>query len=107
MSMPYYSPVEATKLLRHCLNDGQVIPSRHFREELKNEDLELLDAYQVLKQGRIYDAPEPDIKTGEWKYRIEGNETGGKWLAIVFTLKTEDSALLITVFSVKIQGKIK
>ena len=55
--------------------------------------------------GRIFDAPEPDIKTGEWKYRIEGHEPGGKWLAIVFSFKTVERAFLITVFSIAAKGK--
>ncbi len=77
-----------------------MIPSKHFRVELENESLELADALCVLKVGQIYREPELDIKTGDWKYTLEGPEPGGKRLAIVFCFKRSTTALLITVFSV-------
>jgi hypothetical protein len=39
------------------------------------------------------------VKTGEWEYWIEGYESGGKWLVIVFSFKALDAAFLLTVFS--------
>ncbi len=96
---------EAEDLLRHCLEGGEVIPGRHFREELAKEGAVFEDAWVVLRTGRIYDEPEPDIKTGEWKYRVEGYEPGGKWLVIAFSFKTLDRTFLITVFSVESRRK--
>jgi hypothetical protein len=89
--------------LRHCLEaeDGGVIPGRHFREELAAEGLVFSDALHVLETGCIYDAPEHDVRTREWKYRVEGSETGGLYLAIVLCFKSEDLAFLITVFSIQ------
>ena len=95
---------EAVKLLRECVRIGKVILGRHFRDELANEGLFFSDALRVLKTGQIYDEPEPDPKTGDWKYRVEGREVDGKWLAIVFCFKAVDTAFLITVFSVKTRG---
>ena len=92
---------EATDLLRFCLEDGEVIYGPHFRTELEAERLTIEDARVVLRSGAIYNAPEPDIKSGEWKYRIEGVEPGGKWVCIVFSFKTIERAFLITVFSVQ------
>jgi hypothetical protein len=99
------SKSDAEGLLRHCLEDGIVIRGRHFREELAAEGLEFEDALVVLRKGRIHDEPEPNVKTGEWKYRIEGYEPGGKWLAIVFCFKGTDQTFLITVFPVKSRGR--
>jgi hypothetical protein len=93
---------EASDLLHHCLtSQGQVIPGLHFRQELEREGLTIPDAWAVLRNGKIYDPPEHDIKTREWKYKIEGPEPDGKWLAIVFSFKAIDTAFLITVFSVE------
>jgi hypothetical protein len=93
---------EAFARLQSCLDDGgAVIPTHHFRQELQNENLSFQDALHVLTRGRIFDAPEPDIKTGNWKYRIEGHEPEGLWIAIIFCFKKVDEALLITVFSIK------
>jgi hypothetical protein len=91
---------DAKALLGRCLDEGEVIPSKHFRAELENEGLEFADAFCVLKAGQVYREPEPDIKTGDWKYTIEGPEPGGMRLAIVFCFKRIATALLITVFSV-------
>jgi len=98
---------DAEERMRHCLERGAVIPGKHFREELANEGINLQDAWIVLRYGHIYEAPEKDIKTGEWKYRLEGPEPGGRWMVIVFSFKTVDDAFLITVFSVKHRGRDK
>ena len=98
---------DAGDLVHHCLEQGNVVLGKHFRDKLSKECIEWIDAYTVLKHGIIYDPPEPDIKTGEWKYRIEGAEPNGKWLVIVFCLKAIDSVFLITVFSIEARAKSK
>lgn len=92
---------EAVDLLHHCLEQGDILEGRHFREELRKEGLVIEDAYVVLRSGFIYEPPEIDIKTGEWKWRIEGPELDGRWLMIVFSFKTVDRAFLITVYSIE------
>lgn len=97
---------EAEDLLHYCLGpEGEIIPSPHFRKALKDEGLEIPDAWFVLRTGHIFLPPESDIKTGEWKYRVEGHETGGKYIAIVFSFKAIDHAFLITVFSIESEGR--
>jgi hypothetical protein len=96
---------EAQDLLRHCLESGQVIPGRHFRDELIKEAVSMVDAWAVLKSGRIYNPPEFHLGSQEWNYRMEGHEPGGKWLAIVFSFKAVDTTFLITVFSVESRKK--
>lgn len=87
--------------MRYCLGgNGTVKPGKHFREELQAEGVSMTDAWQVLRCGVIFNPPEQDVKTGEWKYTVEGYESDGKWLGIVFSFKTIDTAYLITVFSV-------
>jgi len=79
--------------------DGQVKPSKHFRDELDKEpDVTLPDVWHVLRGGCIFDPPEQDIKTGEWKYRIEGKTPDGVWIEVVFCFKAADRANLITIF---------
>lgn len=97
---------EALDLLHFCLEgNGEIIPSRHFREELRAENLVFEDAWVVLKTGHIYDPPEQDIRTGECKFRVEGLEPGGKWICIVFSFKAVAQAFLITIFSVEQKGR--
>jgi hypothetical protein len=93
---------DAVALLQQCVDISFVVPSKHFREELSNEGLDLVSAYHVLKKGLINAPPEQDIKTGDWKYRVEGREPDGKWLAIVFCFKEwkGQTAFLITCFTI-------
>jgi hypothetical protein len=92
---------EAADLVRYCLSAGRLIPGKHFREELANEGLDILDAHNVLKTGNIFQEPEPDIRSGDWKYRMEGTDLEGKPLAVVFCFKDESTGFLITVFSIR------
>ncbi len=101
MSVRCLTRSEAVDLVRHCLSAGRVISGKHFREELANEDLDILDAYNVLKKGHVFQEPEQDIRTGEWKYRMEGTDLEGKPLAVVFCFKDEVTGFLITVFSIR------
>jgi hypothetical protein len=78
-----------------------VIPGKHFKEELANEGLDILDAHNVLRMGNIFKEPEPDIRSGDWKYRMEGTDLEGKPLAVVFCFRDESTGFLITVFSIR------
>ena len=40
---------EAEDLVRHSLEEGEVIPGRHFREELAEQSLVFEDAWVVLR----------------------------------------------------------
>ncbi len=92
----------AKDLLLECLGeDGEVVPCKHFLEELDKENLTFPDALYVLQHGNITDPADQDIKTREWKYTIEGQEPDGKWIAIVFCFKAINRAFLITVFSIR------
>jgi hypothetical protein len=45
---------EAIDLLHFCLEgDGEIIPGRHFRDELLEEELTFEDAWMVLTTGQI------------------------------------------------------
>lgn len=93
---------EALDLLHHCLTEsGGVQWGPHFKRALKDEKVELADAWQVLRNGGIFDAPEHDISTGDWKYKVEGHTPDGIWLVIPFCFKEINRAFLITVFSVE------
>jgi hypothetical protein len=63
---------QAKAKLNRCLEDGRAIYSQHFREELAKDALDMEDVLAVCKAGAIRLAAEKDIKSGQWKYRIEG-----------------------------------
>lgn len=76
---------------------GTVIYTKHFRDELVNDDLTMKDVLAVCKSGAVIMEPEKDIKTGKWKYRIEGITADRRQVAVVFTFRS-DLAVFITVF---------
>ena len=71
---------------------------RHFKEELAIDGLTTEDVLTVCRSGVVFMAPEKDIKTGDWKYRIEGSTADHDYVALVFTLKPEHKAVFITAF---------
>ena len=89
---------QAKVQLNLCLNDGFVSYTKHFKEELFNDGLTMEDTLAICRDGLIVRVPEKDIKTGDWKYRIEGCTADRESVAIVFTLKAVLKAVLITVF---------
>ena len=99
--VPRLTRPKAASQLRWCLEYGEVVLTKHFRNELANEAISIQDAHDVLQLGIIYDEPEQDSGTDEWKYRVEGYEPGGKWMAIIFCFKSIKRANLITIFSIQ------
>src|SRR5439155_20263087 len=91
-------PQQALILLGRCLEVGEVILGRRFRGALLSEGVPSKTLGQCYGGGK---SSEIDVRSREWKYRIEGHEPGGKWLAIVFSFKTIARAFLITVFSIE------
>ena len=87
----------AKAALNRCLQEGEVIYSQHFRNELANDDLTTQEVMAVCRSGAIIMVPERDNKTGQWKYRIEGITVDRRQVAVVFTFKDE-RAVFITVF---------
>ncbi|MEP7367346.1 MAG: DUF4258 domain-containing protein [Acidobacteriota bacterium] len=90
----------AKSKLNGCLEEGAVRYSRHFRDELLNDQLTTEDVLTVCKSGAISMVPEQDIKTGQWKYRIEGLTADRRKVAVVFSF-VMDQAVFITVFERK------
>jgi hypothetical protein len=89
---------EAKARLNGCVSVGTVIYSRHFRDELINDGLTTEDVLTVCRSGAVIMAPEKDLKTGNWKYRIEGLTSDQRRIAVVFTFRP-GQAVFITVFA--------
>jgi hypothetical protein len=83
--------------LNFCIDYGTVILTKHFRDELAHDALSMDDVLMVCRSGAIRTAPEKDIRTGHWKYRIEGLTIDRRSVAIIFTFRSH-SAVFTTVF---------
>ena len=94
------SSADAKKLANRCLEEDSVLITGHCRRALADDSLTTQDALKVIQAGAIYDAPELDIRSGRWKYRIEGNCPAGVWLAVVFCFDGDTLLVLITAFAI-------
>jgi uncharacterized DUF497 family protein len=71
--------------------------TRHFWTELRNDGLSMQDVLTVCRSGRVVQV-EPDLRTGDSRYRLEGLTVEQQTLAVVFCFRPEDQAVFITVF---------
>lgn len=70
----------------------------HFREELQNDGLTIVDVEAVCRSGAVVQEPEPDIRTGCWKYHLEAVTADSSRMAVMFTFVERLNAVMITVF---------
>ena len=89
---------QAKAQLNLCLDAGFVIYTRHFKEELASDGLTTEDVLAVCRSGAVLMPPEKDIRTGDWKYRIEGYTADHEKVALIFALRPEREAVFITAF---------
>lgn len=101
MKMPCLGKQEAAALVRQCLDSGEIVIGPHAQKAMVDDALDIEDLYKVLKAGVIYDEPEQDIRTSDWKYRMEGKINRGDLLAVIFCLRSTKRGFVITVFVVK------
>jgi len=92
----------ANQLTRTMMNltqgvDLAWIETRHFREELANDDCDVQDAMNVLENGSIREPPEYCPKHGDNKYRVHGKTIDGDDAVVVEILllgEPDDEELL-------------
>ena len=60
-------PVTARKLLSHILANGQVLFSKHAKDEMTKDNLKEDDVKNVLRAGQIDPA---EWENGSWRYRV-------------------------------------
>lgn len=76
--------------------NGKVVPRKHLKKRLKERRLTMQDVLYVLKSGAIYDEPELDIRTNNWKYKVEGITIDEKPIKVPVVI-IGDSIFLLTV----------
>ena len=96
---------DARSRIQECLRNEGIGFGPHFRKALADDGLEYEDARQVIRSGGIYREPECSEKTGDWKYTVEGYDSMGRWVAIVFTFTGDREVFLITAWEDKERRK--
>ena len=63
------SPVEARRLIRHILADGEVVfVEPHMTERMAERRLQRLDVMNILRAGVVREA---EWENGEWRHHVE------------------------------------
>lgn len=71
--------------------------TRHGREEMRNDDVTLLQIRHVIEHGVVTEVA-LDIRSGKEKIRLEGNDQNGRHLAVVINRLEDGNVKLITTF---------
>ncbi len=87
------SPPEAKRLIREILAGGEVVSSRHATEEMKNDDLTMVDCINVLRGGVVEPA---EWENGTWRYRVH---TQRIWVVVAF--RSETRLVVVTAWRSK------
>ena len=94
-----YARDQARRIFATAVTSGRMTPIPHFWRELENARAARRDLEHVARTGRVYREPEPNIRSGNWRYRIEGTDVDGHRLQVVFEIVALDWVKLITVFN--------
>lgn len=89
-----YSNEDARATFRKAVREGAVISTKHARKRMHEYQVDNNDILSLARTGVVLNAPELDIKTNEWLYRIESD---GIQLKAVFAIPNPNRVRLITI----------
>jgi hypothetical protein len=93
---PQYSIEVARAIFRKAIREGAFISTKHARKRMLEYQVDNNDILSLARTGVVLNAPELDIKTNEWTYRIESDSLQ---LKAVFTIPDPNRVRLITVIT--------
>jgi hypothetical protein len=67
-------------------------------ESMPDSSFTFQDLEAVLLNGEVHEPPEPDQKTGDFKYRVVGESIDGDHVTVIVVLIDHRSFFVITVF---------
>jgi Domain of unknown function (DUF4258) len=87
---------EAMKRIQEICSspEGEVVSSRHAKQELANDALTMMDAMNVLRAGKIVE--EAELENGTWRYRVHTER-----MAVVVAFLSESKLKIITAWRKK------
>jgi len=82
---------QARKLIAQILVSGEVVVWDHCKEELAKDDLDIMDASNVLRCGQITE-PAEEVR-GRWRYRVHTDHMG-----VVVQFEADDALSVVTAW---------
>lgn len=92
----YFSDNQLRKLILEYIEQDRYRLTKHADEELKKDDLDLIDALHVLKTGN-HDRSKTgfDTRNQTWKYAVEGRTKEARKVRVIIAFV--EGILIITV----------
>lgn len=86
------APDEVKKLLRHILQTGRFIYTKHAKDEMIADDLTTVDCENVLRGGLVRPG---EYEYGTWRYRVETSR-----VSVVVAFRSENELVVVTAWRV-------
>ena len=96
---PQYTKLRATRLIKEISQKGSIRTSGHAKKQMKLRNISTQDILWAFKHGKVFDEPEPHIKSGNWLYKIIGSGIDNASLEVVVDINEQENYLnIITAF---------
>lgn len=97
MSVGRLDKNKARKLSLELCKKSKIIFSKHSLKELINDDLDRMDAINVIMSPSAKIIKSPEFENGSWRYRVETNK-----ICVVITFTEKPSGIIVvTVFRIE------
>ena len=83
--------------MREKIRTWQYVVTVHAEEEMASDGLTIFDLERAILTGEIVER-QKDRETGEWKYLVHGQATGGGEVMAVAKLSLTGKLVILTVF---------
>ena len=87
------------RALRRSVQEGTYLITVHGTDEMEQDGLTMIDLETCILTGSIVER-QRDQRTGEHKYVVEGEASGGERMAVVAKLRPGGTMAILTVFRI-------
>lgn len=95
---PQHTKEAALKIFQRAFKgDGSFTITKHCKERMRERDVDINDLKSLSLCGRIYDPPEPHIKSGCLIYKMEHPDRKLKVCFAIATTSHQEVVRLVTV----------
>jgi len=83
--------------MRELVRTSRYVMTVHGHEEMEADRLTVFDVEHCILTGEIVER-QKDLRTGEWKYLVEGETLSGHRAVVVSTVGATGKLVIITVY---------